>query len=214
MPNTTPSLAITWRQPTFLLPLFCLCTLLGVSNSLASAIGLALAIIIAVVLSVLAIALLNSFFPEDIGVVSWLLLGSAIVAVIELLMQAHFYGLYRVAGMYLPLIVIACLLVARKEMRAEQGGILQAVRRAALMSVGLAIAAVVLGGARELVGHGSLFYDAGAVFGPWAQRLTMQLFRADMGFLLAVLAPGAFIGLGIGVALYNWFWLQLFERKH
>src|SRR6267154_6131807 len=99
MPNITPSLAITWRQPTFLLPLFCLCTLLGVSNSLASAIGLALAIIVAVSLSVLAIALLNSFFPEDIGVVSWILLGSAIVAVIELLMHAWFYGLYRVAGL-------------------------------------------------------------------------------------------------------------------
>lgn len=206
--KTTPSLAITWQQPTFLLPLFCLCSLLGVSNSLADAIGLGITILVAVMLSVLLIALLHSLIPAELDAFIWLLIGGAVVAGIELLSHAVLYGLYRTESIFLPLIVTACLLVARQEMRSELGTLARALSRAVVMSAGFLLAAIVMGAGRELVGHGSLFYDAGPKLGAWAQPLTIQFFRADMGFLLAVLAPGAFIALGMGVALYNWLWLQ------
>lgn len=105
------------------------------------------------------------------------------------------------------------LTLARHKMHAQQNSLRLTLKRALLMSAGYALAALVLGAGRELVGHGSLFADAGNVLGNWAKPLQLQLFRADMGFLLAVLAPGAFVGLGLGVALYNWLWLQLKSTK-
>lgn len=214
MNSTTPSLAITWQQPTFLLPLFCLCSLLGVSNSVADAIGLSLTVCVAVTVSAVLIALLGNAIAAVVDVIIWLLIGGAVIAVIELLSHAAFYGLYRTESVFLPLAVLSCLLLARHEMRHELNSPWRAVRRAVLMSAGFMLAAVVLSAGRELVGRGSLFYDAEMIFGEWARPLSLQLFRADRGFLLALLAPGAFIALGIGVALYNWLWLQLSKRRH
>jgi len=208
-PSTTPSLAITWRQPTFLLPLFCLCSLLGVSNSLADALGISITLSVAVTASALLVAMLQRFITTQLAAFAWVLIGGAVVAIIELLSHAMLFGLYRTESIYLPLIVLACLLMGRQEMRDELNTPLQALRRALLMSSGFTLAAVVLSAGRELVGHGSLLNDVGYIFGSWAQPLSIQFFRPDMGFLLAVLAPGAFIALGIGVALYNWLWLHI-----
>lgn len=213
MQSTTPSLDITWQRPTFLLPLFCVCSLLGVSNSLASAIGLALMLSIAVTCMAILVALLHRFMDEHSEALLWPLIGGTVIALLERLAHALFYGLYRDASLFLPLGVVACLLLARRDLRSELTSLRMALRTAILMSAGFTLAAVVLGAGRELVGHGSLLHDAGALFGAWAQPLAVHVFRADMGFLLAVLAPGAFIALGIGVALYNWLWLQLSKLK-
>jgi electron transport complex protein RnfE len=124
------------------------------------------------------------------------------------LLHSFFFELYRQLGLFLPMAAVGCLLLARREMQLQQPTLYDCIRRALLMSAGYALAAVVLGAGRELVGHGSLFADAGTLLGQWAIPLATQLFRADMGFLMAVLAPGAFIGLGLGVALYNWIWLR------
>jgi electron transport complex protein RnfE len=204
----TPSLGITWQQPTFLLPLFCLCSLLGSTDSLAAALGMAVLVVLTTVISALLVLLLSRLLPAATSTALWLTCATTVIALCELLLHATFYDLYRKLGLFLPLSIISCLLLARTEMRALQTSVTISLRRALQMSAGYALAAVVLGAGRELVGHGSLFADAAALLGPWAAPLQMQVFRADMGFLLAVLAPGAFVGLGLGVALYNWLSLQ------
>jgi len=211
---STPSLGITWQQPTFLLPLFCLCSLLGSTDSLAAALGLAVLMLLTTVGVTLLLLLTSRFLPEASSTAIWLIGAATVTALCELLLHATFYALYRKLGLFLPLNIISSLLLARSEMRDSHLSVAGSVKRALQMSGGYALAAVVLGAGRELVGHGSLFADAAALLGNWAAPLQVQLFRADMGFLLAVLAPGAFVGLGLGVALYNWLSLQWRARRH
>lgn len=205
----TPSLGITWQQPTFLLPLFCLCSLLGSTGSLAMALGMAVLVTLAVVVFEVVAYLLSRCATQLTSTALWLLAAATLIASIELLLHATLYELYRRLGLFLPMSIISCLLLVRREMQQPTTPFVSVLRRAVQMSAGYGLAAVVLGAGRELVGHGSLFADASTLLGSWAAPLEMQLFRADMGFLLAVLAPGAFVGLGLGVALYNWLWLQL-----
>lgn len=212
-PASTPSLGITWQQPTFLLPLFCLCSLLGSTNSLAVALGMAVMVMLTTVIVTLLLSLTSKMLPEASSTAIWLIGAATVTALCELLLHATFYDLYRALGLFLPLSIISCLLLARAEMRVLQGSLASSLRRAVQMSAGYALAALVLGAGRELVGHGSLFNDAPALLGSWAAPLQIQLFRADMGFLLAVLAPGAFVGLGLGVALYNWLSMQWRARN-
>lgn len=209
MANDTPSLGITWQQPTFLLPLFCLCSLLGSTQLLALAIGMALAVMLATLVGNLLIFLLNRFMPSATSPALWLVCAATTITLIELLLHTTYYELYRQLGLFLPMAVISCLLLARVEMQARQPTLAASLRRALLMSAGYGLAAAVLGAGRELVGHGSLFADAASLLGPWAAPLYVQFFPVDMGFLMAILAPGAFVGLGLGVALYNWLWQSL-----
>jgi electron transport complex protein RnfE len=209
---STTSLDVTWQQPTFLLPLFCLCSLLATTESLAMAIGMAVTLLLATLLCCLLLWLAMRVNGQPPATVFWLVACGAVVAILELLLHAGFYNLYRALGLFLPLSVISCLLLVRLEMQQPAASLRSAVRRTLLMSTGYGLAAVVLGAARELVGRGSLFIAAGELWGSWAQPLEIQLFRADMGFLLAVLAPGAFIGLGLGVALYNWLSLRWLKQ--
>jgi len=206
--QTTPSLSITWQQPTFLLPLFCLCPLLAASNSLAMAIALSAVMMIITTSTTLLVHISQLLLPRLVHTMTWLILSGTIMAVSELLLHAWNYELYRALGLFLPMMVVACLLICRPEMESTSTW-LQRLRDALSINVGFSFAAVILGIGREVIGHGSLFHDAELIFGPSAKTLSVTFFPADMGFLLGVLAPGAFIGFGIGVALYNWAWLYL-----
>lgn len=207
MNQTTPSLAITWEHPTFLLPLFCLASLLGCTDSLAAGIGLSF-----VMLGVMLVTCVMTQLVTRVSQASsltWLMLCSGIITLLELLLHAFAYALYRKLGLYLPLSVIGALLMTREELLMPQLTLATSLKRALVMSGGFALAALVLGTGRELVGHGSLLADAGELFGAWATPLAMQFFRPDMGFLLGILAPGAFVALGLGVALYNQLFIKM-----
>jgi len=206
---STPSLSVTWKQPAFLLPLFGLCCLLGVSNSLTAALSLCVLLSIAVLCMAVIIPPLRHVCNDAALPIVWLMVSSVLIAMLELLLRASLYALYRELSIFLPLASVALLPLARQEMLREASSARQLFKRALSMCAGLMLAGGVLGTGRELVGHGSLFHDAPQLWGPWAQALPMRFFRPDMGFLLAVLAPGAFIGLGLGVALYNWLWLRI-----
>ncbi|MGD9842866.1 MAG: Rnf-Nqr domain containing protein [Steroidobacteraceae bacterium] len=212
MSGPTTSLDVTWQNPTFLLPLFSACVLLASTDSLTLAISTAVVMLAVTVTSSILIVLLTRVTKEPPTVIAWLLCASTLTALLELLVHAWFYTLYQQLGLFLPMIITSVLLLARHEMQQYYTSLQLAMTRALLMSFGYALAAVVLGAGRELVGHGSLFNEASNLWGDWAKPLEIQLFHADMGFLLATLAPGAFIALGLGVALYNWLLLQL--RNH
>jgi len=212
-PPTTPSLSITWQHPTYLLPLFCLAPLLGASNSLTIAIAISIVMLIATTGTTLILFALQPYTKPAVLVVIGLIVSSAMIATLELLIHAWNYELYRTLGLFLPLIIIASLLVTRAEMLERQMKLGPILCRTLKMNGGFFFAAVILGSAREIIGHGTLLHDAAKIFGQSWQSVSITLFRSDMGFLLSVLAPGAFIGFGIGVALYNWVWLHL-PRKN
>jgi electron transport complex protein RnfE len=212
MSHSAASLDVTWQRPTFLLPLFNVCVLLASTGSLTLAISTALVLMVTTVISSLLIVVLTRLTNQSPAALVWLLCAASITAVLELLLHAWFYSLYQQLGLFLPMTMISSLLLARQELQPQHRSLTLAMKRALSMSLGYALAAVVLGAGRELVGHGSLFCEASDLWGPWAEILEIQLFRVDMGFFLALLAPGAFIALGLGVALYNWLLLRL--RKH
>jgi electron transport complex protein RnfE len=212
-PPATPSLSITWQQSTFLLPLFCLCPLLAASSSLAIAISYSVVMMMATFSTMIVMLATRCFINSTNHSMIALICSSMIIAILELLLHAWNFELFRALSLFLPLAVIACLLITRTEMQEPQASLTIMLWRAVKMNGGFLFAAVILGTAREIIGHGTLLYDAATLWGSSWQPFSVTLFQSDMGFLLAILAPGAFIGFGIGVAIYNWVWLHL-PHKH
>lgn len=207
--ETTASLRVTWQHPAFLLPLFCLCVLLGSTQTLTLALASAVIMLVLTLLCTLVYALVpRQIHPQ--ATLLWLVLAGLLTALVEVLLHAWRYPLYQQLDLFLPMMALCAVLLARGELRDTTPSMRHSFGRAWLMSGGYALAAVVLGAGRELVGRGSLFLDAGSLWGAWAAPLELHVFRADRGFLLAVLAPGAFVALGLGVALYN----RLMSRHH
>ncbi len=212
MMRSSESLNVTWQQPTFLLPLFNLCVLLASTESLAMAISVALLMLVVSVFSSVLLPLLTRLTGQPPNMMVWLIFAGTFTAIQEMLLHAWFYTFFKQMGLFLPMIMVSTLLLVRQEMQQHLKSLRLAISRSLLMSAGYALAAVVLGASRELVGHGSLFMQASDLWGNWAKALELQIFQPDMGFLLAKLAPGAFIALGLGVALYNWLELKLHKR--
>jgi electron transport complex protein RnfE len=202
-----------WHRNAGLVQLLGLCPLLAVSNSVVNALGLGLATVLVLALTNLLVSLTRGWLPQEVRIPAFVLLIAGAVTCVELTMNAWFHQLYRSLGIFLPLIVTNCLILARAETLASRTTPLRALLDGLSMGGGFALALLVLGAAREIVGHGSLFDGAGAMLGPWAAFLETQIFPADRGFLLAVLPPGAFIALGFLVALRNGVDSQLRARR-
>ncbi|MCL4145663.1 UNVERIFIED_CONTAM: hypothetical protein GTU68_058724 [Idotea baltica] len=129
---------------------------------------------------------------------------AANVTVVDLLMNAYLHNLHNVLGIFIPLIVTNCAIIARAEAFASKNDIIPSIVDGLMMGLGFLVLLVVLGGMREVIGSGTLFANASVMFGDAAQGLTLQVFDEDYpGFLLAILPPGAFLGLGLIIALKN-----------
>lgn len=192
-----------WRNNPALVALLGLCPLLAVSNSVVNSLGLGLATTAALVLSNTAISLLRRFIAREIRLPLFVLIIASIVTAIDLAMNAYFHGLHQILGIFIPLIVTNCAIIGRAEAYASK----QPVDRAGLdglaMGLGFTLALVALGAVREVVGTGRLLNRADLLFGEAARDWTVPVFEDYGGCLLAVLPPGAFIGLGLLVAVKN-----------
>lgn len=176
------------------------CPLLAVSDTMSSAIGLSIVVTISLVLA-RPLALLTERWLDDVWqVAATLLLVTFVASTLLLLVQAQFPQLRQSIGIF-PLLIATNAAVILGFTTPEPAP--RALVRTARLCARIAVLLILLGVARELVGRGSVFHDAGNQFGAWARSL--QLFRADMGFLLAMLPPGAFISLGLILAVRNWF---------
>lgn len=179
-----------------------LCPALAVSDTVANALGLGIVAIIATTTTTLAAALLKRL-PDDIRWTVHTLILAAVVSCCALLLNAWFHELYRSLGLFLPLLVANALIALRAE-ESNRLAVPRAILSGLRAGVTIALLLLTLGVAREIVGHGSLLHNASMMFGEAASALRLQLFRADMGFLLAMLPPGAFIAFGLLLAGWNW----------
>jgi electron transport complex protein RnfE len=118
-------------------------------------------------------------------------------------MNAWFHELYLVLGIFIPLIVTNCSIIARAESYASRNGVLDSALDGFMMGMGFLLVLITLGGLREIIGQGTLFANADLMFGPAAKDLLLTLGENYPGFLLAVLPPGAFMGLGLLIAIKN-----------
>ncbi|MCE1240571.1 MAG: electron transport complex subunit E [Azonexaceae bacterium] len=191
-----------WKQNTSLAQVLGLCPLLAVTTNAVNGIMLSLATILVMALSNVAVASLRNFIPHEIRIPVFILIVAALVTVVDLLFNANLHQLYLVLGIFIPLIVTNCIVLARVEAFAAKNPPLQSTFDGIFMGVGMLWTLALLGGLRELLGNGTLFGGIDMVF-PSLQPI--QLLPADYpGFLLGLLPPGAFILLGCLIAWKNW----------
>ena len=192
-----------WRQNTGLVVLLGLCPLLAVSGTVVNAVGLGLATTLTLVFSNLAVSLARPLLRQEIRIPAYVLIIASVVTAVDLLMQAWFHELYLVLGIFIPLIVTNCAIIGRAEAFASRHAPLPSVLDGLATGLGFCLTLVALGALREIVGKGTLLSQAELLFGRIGESLTITLIPEHPGFLLAILPPGAFIGLGLLIAARN-----------
>lgn len=192
-----------WKQNTGLAQLLGLCPILAVSTSLVNGVSLGLATIVVMAMSNVTVSALRNFIPYEIRIPVFILIIAALVTVLDLAFNAYLHDLYLVLGIFVPLIVTNCIVLARVEAFAAKNNPLASTVDGIGMGVGLVLVLAILGGVRELIGTGALFAGIEMII-PGAHAI--QILPADYpGFLFAILPPGAFIALACLIAARNWF---------
>ena len=202
-----------WNNNQALVALLGLCPLLAVSNTLINGLGLGLATTLVLVLSNVSVSTIRHWVRPEIRLPVFVLIIASFVTTVELVMNAYFHGLYKVLGIFIPLIVTNCAIIGRAEAFASRNPIPRALVDGLSIGIGFTLALVVLGGGRELVGQGTLFDGAQLMFGETARDWRWTISEDYPGALIAILPPGAFLGLGMMIALKNIIDKRLSRRK-
>lgn len=191
-----------WKQNPGLVQLLGLCPILAVSTTMVNAVSLGLATILVMAVANLGIALLRNFIPYEIRIPVFILVIASLVTMVDLSFNAWLHELYLVLGIFIPLIVTNCIVLARVEAYAAKNDPWSSTLDGVMMGLGLVWVLAVLGGVRELIGNGTLFQGIDMIF---PSLSAVQVFGDDYpDFLLAILPPGAFFALGCLIALFNW----------
>jgi len=177
-----------------------------------NAVSLGLATTLVMVLSGASISPIRNYVPNEIRIPVYILIIAVLVTVVQYLMNAYMYSLYIVLGIFIPLIVTNCIVLARIEAFAGKNPVLPAAVDGFAMGMGLTAVLAVLGGMREIFGHGTLFSGFDLALGEMAKGWVVTVIPDYHGFLLAILPPGAFICLGLLIAGKNYLTLRA-EKK-
>lgn len=165
-----------------------LCPTLGVTSSAINGLGMGLATTFVLVMSNLVVSLVKNMIPDKVRIPAFIVIIAAFVTVVELVMRAYIPSLFDALGLFIPLIVVNCVVLGRAEAFASKNNIVSSVIDGLGMGVGFALALTVLGGVREILGSGSIFGFS---------------FLEGDGMLLFILPPGAFLALGYLIVLAN-----------
>jgi Na+-translocating ferredoxin:NAD+ oxidoreductase subunit E len=202
--------ASLWKQNVILAQVLGLCPLLAVSTSLVNAASLGLATILVMALANMAISSLRSFIPYEIRIPVFILIIAALVTVVDLAFNALLHDLYLVLGIFIPLIVTNCIVLARVEAFAAKNPVGAATVDGIMMGVGFVWVIGLLGLIREFIGQGTLFSGIEMLV---PSLHAIQILPEDYpGFLVAMLPPGAFFILGLMIAGRNWLDARANER--
>jgi electron transport complex protein RnfE len=181
-----------WRENAVFRLLLGLCPALAVTTSAENGLGMGLATTFVLVCSNIVVSLLRKVIPPKVRIPSFIVVIASFVTVVQLCMEAYFYDLYKALGIFIPLIVVNCLILGRAEAFASKNRLVPAVVDGVGMGLGFTLALFVLGAVRELFGSGTLL--GYSVFGEAYQPL-----------ILMILPPGAFIAMGLLLAAMNLF---------
>jgi len=175
------------ENPVFVL-LLGLCPTLGVTTSAINGLGMGLATTFVLLGSNLVVSLIKNFIPDKVRIPAFIVIIASFVTMVELLMQAYVPALFDQLGLFIPLIVVNCIVLGRAEAFASKNNVGSAIVDGLGMGLGFSFALTLLGGVREILGSGAIF--------------NIKFMEAD-GMLVFVLAPGAFIALGYLIAIIN-----------
>lgn len=192
-----------WRNNPAIVQLLGLCPLLAVSNSATNALGLGIATLLVLTATNIMVSLFRKQIPHDIRIPVYVMIIATTVTLVQLLMNAYTYSLYQSLGIFIPLIVTNCIVIGRAEAFASKNSLLHSAFDGFAMGLGMTLSLFLLGSLREIIGNGTLFDGIHLLFGESAKFLRIEFFQWENKMLLAILPPGAFIGLGIILALKN-----------
>ncbi|SMO34415.1 electron transport complex protein RnfE [Saccharicrinis carchari] len=166
-----------------------MCPTLGVTSSAINGLGMGLATTFVLIMSNIVVSLIKNSIPDKVRIPAFIVVIASFVTVVELLMQAYLPALFESLGLFIPLIVVNCLVLGRAEAFASKNNFSSAFLDGAGMGLGFAMALTMLGAIREFLGSGKMF--------------DMVIFPEEYGMLVFVLAPGAFIALGYLIAVID-----------
>ena len=178
---------IITNNPTFV-QLLGTCPALATTTSASNALGMGLSVILVLVCSNFFISLLRKYIPNQIRIASYIVIISGFVSILELLIKAYLPSLSNSLGLFIPLIVVNCIILAWAEAFASKNKVLPSIIDGLAMGAGFTFALVILGAIREIIGAGTIF--GVSVFGDWCEPA-----------VLFIMPPGAFITLGFVIAL-------------
>jgi electron transport complex protein RnfE len=190
-----------WTNNSSLVQLLGMCPLLAVTSTATNALGLGLATTLVLSCTNAMISLLRRWIPNEIRIPIYVLIIASVVSTVQMLINAYAFGLYQALGIFIPLIVTNCVVVGRAEACAATSPVHLAALDGCFTGLGATSAMFVLGSMREILSTGVLFNGADLLLGNWAKCLRVEVLHLDNPFLLAMLPPGAFIGLGLLLAV-------------
>lgn len=193
-----------WKQNTGVVQLLGLCPTLAVTTSVVNGVSLGLATALVMAAANGAVSPVRKFVPTEIRVPVFILVIAALVTVIDLAIHGFAEPLHKVLGIFIPLIVVNCIVLARVESFAAKNPPAPAMWDGFMMGLGLTVVLGILGGMREVLGKGTLFSGLDLAFGPSFKPYVLTVISDYHGFLLAILPPGAFLGLACLIAFRNW----------
>lgn len=192
-----------WTNNPALVQLLGLCPLLAVSTTAINGLSLGIATLATVVLSNFLVASIRHWLIQEIRIPVFVLLIAGTVTCIDMIMNAWWHELYLTLGIFIPLIITNCAILARAEAFASRNTVWASIADGVATGLGFALVLTLLGGIRELLGQGSLFSDAHLLFGAVANDWQLTIGTDGGGLLVALLPPGAFIILGLMLAAKN-----------
>ena len=192
-----------WKNNPAIVQLLGLCPLLAVTMTVVNGLGLGLATTLVLIGSNCTVSMVRNWVPNEIRIPIFVMVIAAFVTVVQLLMNAYTFQLYEALGIFIPLIVTNCAIIGRAEAYASKNPLKYAAFDGIMMGIGFTLVLVILGAMRELLGYGTLMSGADLLLGEWASVLEVRVFEPESPFLLAILPPGAFLGMGLLIALKN-----------
>lgn len=173
-----------------------LCPVLGVTTTMENGIGMGVATTFVLICSNILVSALRKIIPPKVRIACFIIIIATFVIVVELVMQAYAYPLFLKLGLFIPLIVVNCIVLGRAEAFAFRNGIVRSIADGLGIGIGFTLSLAALGGIREVLGTGSfnLYGYGGSVFGPSFEPFTF-----------VIQAPGAFVCLGLMLCIMNLF---------
>lgn len=179
-----------WKENPIFRIVLGICSTLAVTTEAKNGIGMGLAVTFVLICSNMFISAMRKIIPDKVRIACFIVIVATFVTIVDLIMAAYFYDLHKALGIFIPLIVVNCIILGRAEAFASKNPVPNSILDGLGMGIGYTMALVILGTIRELLGNGTIFGIA--IFGP-----------RYIPFLIAILPPGAFIALGLLLGLMN-----------
>lgn len=176
-----------------------MCPTLATTTSATNGLGMGMATLAVLIMSNIVISLIRKLVPSKIRIPVYIIIIAGFVTMIDLLMHGFLYDLWKTLGLFIPLIVVNCLILGRAEAYASQNSVFKSILDALGMGLGFAGGLILLGSVREILGAGTWF--------------GLTLWGDAFNVFIMILPPGAFITLGLLAAMFNWMGISPEEKK-